>query len=111
MAAFGCDSGVPGDPKLPDGWDQDKLVTCVRRTERGKAKMPEMLMKLGIAKDLSVGLKLSHSKGTALANSLKGADGERQTRQSLAATGYRRPNHRPANTGLTVGCLLGSPPK
>ena len=64
-------------PKLPDGWDQDKLVTCVRRTERGKAKMPEMLMKLGIAKDLSVGLKLSHSKGTALANSLKGADGER----------------------------------
>ncbi len=73
MAAFGCDSGVPGDPKLPDGWDLDKPVTCVRGTARGKGKMPEMLMKLGIAKDLGVGLKLSHSKGTALANSLKGA--------------------------------------
>ena len=20
VAGFGCDSGVPGDPKLPDGW-------------------------------------------------------------------------------------------
>ena len=76
---FGCESGAAGDPKLPDGWDLDRLVALVRG-RRGKARMWEMLTMLDIAEDRDDGLKLIRSRGAALGKSLRGA-GWRRTKE------------------------------
>ena len=78
---FGCDSGVRGDPRLPVGWDLDRLLTLVRETGKGKAKMTEMLMMLGVVETQEDGLKVIHKKAAPLGKSLRGAGWTRQDKK------------------------------
>ena len=76
-AAFGCDRGVAGDPRLPEGWDLDKLAVLVRAEKGGKAKLRKMLVMLEIVENEDDGVILSKKKGVHLSRSLTDAGWKR----------------------------------